>query len=79
MTNLELLHELGIISATILTPTSICFNRNLNHSPFRSFVSATEIQALVKALLDAGLPIQCYWKDIDYGVVDSRLGKGTMR
>lgn len=67
---------LGIEKATVLTPTTLCFNDDLTFTPPTRFKTAEEIRPLVKALLDAGVPVDTYWKDIDYTVIDPRLPRG---
>jgi len=69
---------LGIKKATVLTPTTICFNDDLTAVPFvgKWYKDVDAIRPLVVALLDAGIPVDTYWKKIDYTVIDPRLPKG---
>lgn len=75
----EVFGLLGIKSASVLTLMTICFNGHLSFTPGCRYTSYKEMQPLVKALLDAGVPVDCYWRDLDYSILDPRLGKGTIR
>lgn len=67
---------LGIEKVTVMTLTNVIFNDLLSLGPIRSFSSMDELRPLVVAFLDAGIPVDTYWKDIDYTQIDMRLPKG---
>lgn len=69
----EMLRLLGIKNATVLTYMTICFNGLLTQGPCREFTSMEQMKPLVKALLDAGIPVDVHWSDMDYSVLDKRL------
>lgn len=68
-----ILAQFGIFELSILTLASAVLNHQLDRP-----VSG-EMQPLAKVALDIGLPVSCYWRDLDYSRLDPRLGMGTIR
>jgi len=51
----------------------------LSQVPFREFSSIDEMRPLIVALLDAGIEVSGYWKNLDYSVIDARIKPGHRR
>lgn len=39
-------------------------------------LSPARLKKIVKALLDAGIPVNGYWSDLNYRSIDKRIGPG---